>query len=446
MKASSAVRDHRPAAPDDPFADLHPPLGAAAAVVEASRCLYCHDAPCIRACPTGIDIPTFIHQIRTDNLEGSALTILDANIMGGTCARACPTEILCEQACVLNGAEDKAIEIGRLQRHAVDHLLAAGKPHPFIRAAASGKRLAVVGAGPAGLAFAHRAAMLGHEVTVFEGRPKPGGLNEYGLAAYKMVDDFAQAEVDFLLGVGGIRVELGKRLGAGLTIDGLRHDHDAVFLAVGLDAAPGLGIPGEGDRRVRDAIDFIAELRQTEPKSRMKVAREAVVIGGGNTAIDAAIQAKKLGAAMVTLVYRRGRAQMGATAREQDLALRNGVILREWARPIAIEEAGKGLDVVFEETRLDGGRVIGTGATFRLAAGLVLKAIGQTMLPRGLEGVDLERGRIRVDADYRTSLEDVFAGGDCIGSTVDLTVQAVEDGKRAAHAVDAWLRGDGGGI
>ena len=213
----------------DNFADLHPPFSPTQAMAEAARCLYCYDAPCVKACPTAIDIPGFIHRIRSGNLDGSAKTILSANIMGGTCGRACPTEVLCEQACVLNGRDDQPVKIGQLQRHAVEHLIESGAGHPFRRAPPTGRRLAVIGAGPAGLSFAHRAAMLGHGVTVFEAKPKPGGLNEYGLAAYKMAEDFAQKEVAFLLGIGGIVIEYGKALGPALTLDALRQRFDGGY-------------------------------------------------------------------------------------------------------------------------------------------------------------------------------------------------------------------------
>jgi glutamate synthase (NADPH/NADH) small chain len=425
----------------DNFADLHPPLGAAKADVEANRCLYCYDAPCVRACPTGIDIPRFIHQIRTSNLDGSARTILSANILGGTCARACPTEILCEQACVLNAGEDAPIAIGALQRHAVDHLLAKRCAHPFRRAADSGKRIAVVGAGPAGLSFAHRAAMLGHAVTVFDAKPKSGGLNEYGLAAYKMTDDFAQREVAFVLGIGGIDLQHGHALGEQLQLVQLRSDFDAVFLAIGLGGSNALGVPGENLPGVRDAIDFIEELRQAPDKSRVRIGDDVVVIGGGNTAIDAAVQARRLGARRVTLAYRRGGAQMGATAWEQELARSNGVVVELWAAPKAIAGDRHVESATFERTQLRDGRLVGTGETFTVSADCVLKAIGQNLLADELAGLERANGKIHVDAQFRTSLDGVYAGGDCIVSGLDLTVQAVEDGKRAAHSVDAWLRG-----
>ena len=427
-----------PAEVEANFADLHPLLTPGQAAVEAARCLYCYDAPCVKACPTAIDIPGFIHRIRSGNLEGSARTILSANIMGGTCGRACPTEVLCEEVCVMNARGEEAVKIGALQRHAVEHLIAQAGEHPFPRSPASGKHLAVVGAGPAGLSFAHRAAMLGHQVTVYEARPKPGGLNEYGLAAYKMANDFAQKEVDFLLGIGGISIEYGKALGRDLTLDDLSKAHDAVFLGLGTGAVNALALPGGDLAGVENALTFIEILRQAKDKAALKVPANVVVIGGGNTAIDAAVQAKRLGAQTVTLVYRRGEMDMSATTWEQDLARINDVVVRLWAMPVRFEGDGHVARAVFETTALVNGKLAGTGETFTVAADLVLKAIGQALEP--LAGVAVENGKIAVGADFQTSLPGVFAGGDCITSGEDLTVQSVEDGKRAAIAVDAYVR------
>lgn len=421
------------------FGDLHPPLGVAQAAVDAARCIYCYDAPCVAACPTGINIPTFIHQIRSGNLDGSARTILSANIMGGTCARACPTEVLCEGACVVNHTEGAPVKIGLLQRHAVDHLMAKGGEHPFKRAQESGLRLAVIGAGPAGLSFAHRASMLGHKATVFERDEKPGGLNEYGLAAYKMVDDFAQREVAFLLGIGGIDIKTGKALGENLALDDLRKEYDAVFIGAGLTRPARLDAPGVKFKGVRDALDFINEIRRARDKSKVAVGRDVVVIGGGNTAIDAAVQAKRLGAENVALVYRRGQEQMSATAWEQGLASSNGVVFRHWSAPIAFTGEGAVASVEFARTRLAGGKLVVTDETYALPCDMALIAIGQELDQRALAGLAVERGKVVVDATYQTSLPGVYAGGDCIGSGEDLTVQAVEDGKRAAIAVDAAL-------
>ena len=230
------------------FADLHPPLTAHEAFVESDRCYFCYDAPCVTACPTGIDIPMFIRQIHADNASGAATTIFDQNILGGMCARVCPTETLCEQACVRNTGEDKPVRIGELQRVATDHAMTKGA-QPYSRSAPTGRKIAVVGAGPAGLSCAHRLAMHGHEVTIFDAREKPGGLNEYGIAAYKTVDEFAQREVDFILSIGGITIETGKALGSDFSLADLRQQYDAVFLGMGLAGVNGLCIDRRGPGR-----------------------------------------------------------------------------------------------------------------------------------------------------------------------------------------------------
>jgi glutamate synthase (NADPH/NADH) small chain len=286
---------------DDNFTDLHPPLSRSEALIEADRCYFCYDAPCTQACPTGIDIPAFIQKIRSDNIRGSAKTILTENIMGGMCARVCPTEVLCEEACVRNTHEDKPVEIGLLQRYATDPILEAGT-QLFARAESSGKRVAVVGGGPAGLSCAHRLAMLGHEVKVFNRDPRRGGLNEYGIAAYKTVDDFAQREIDWILSIGGIEVEDEVELGKDFSLSALRHAYDAVFLGIGLALVNDLNIDNEDLPGVENATDYIAELRQAEDKSALPVGRNVVVIGGGMTAIDIAVQSKRLGAEKVDLV------------------------------------------------------------------------------------------------------------------------------------------------
>ncbi|MCY4600527.1 MAG: NAD(P)-dependent oxidoreductase, partial [Acidobacteria bacterium] len=379
---------------DEKFADLHAPYSNHEAAVAAGRCYFCHDAPCVAACPTTIDIPLFVRQIATGVARAAAKTIFDQNILGGMCARACPTETLCEQACVREAAEGKPVEIGRLQRHATDQLMARGG-HPYRRAAPSGRRVAVVGAGPAGLACAHRLALNGHAVTLFDARPKAGGLNEYGIASYKTVDDFAAREVDWLLGVGGITVELGKRLGANLTLDGLARDYDAVFLGIGLTGVNALGIAGDAAENVRDAIDFIAELRQAADLAELPVGRRVVVIGGGMTAVDAAVQAKLLGAEDVAMVYRRGRDTMSASGFEQQLATSKGVRIITNARPLRMVTDGAVQAVEFAYTEDVPGGFRDTGETFRLPADQVFKAIGQR-LDGAPGGVALEGGRIRV--------------------------------------------------
>ncbi len=446
--ASSAASDIAPgrldaAALEANFGDLHPALSRHEARVEADRCYFCYDAPCQQACPTSIDIPLFIRQIAADNPLGAARTILDANIMGGMCARVCPTETLCEEACVREHAEGKPVRIGLLQRHAVDAQMATGA-YPYARGTPTGKRVAVVGAGPAGLACAHALAVAGHGVTVFEAREKPAGLNEYGIAAYKTPNDFAAKEASFILAIGGIEVRHGVALGRDFLLDELLRDYDAVFLGIGLGATNKLGLQGEGSlANVVDAVDWIAELRQTPDLTKLPVGRRVVVIGGGMTAVDAAVQSKRLGAQSVTLAYRRGIADMKASAFERELAQTNGVTIEPWAKPVGLEGRGGAVSgVLFERTRVENGALAPAGETFRIEADVVFTAIGQKGAP-GLFGVripELKDGKLVVDATRRTSLERVWAGGDCIAGGLDLTVSAVEDGKQAARAIDAALR------
>ena len=429
------------------FSDLHPPLDGHQALVEADRCYFCHDAPCTIACPTSIDIPMFIRQIQSGNPKGSAATILGQNIMGGMCARVCPTETLCEEVCVRNTAEDKPVQIGLLQRFATDTLFQDGE-QIFERKVPSGKRVAVVGGGPAGLACAHALAVEGHEVTVYDARPKLGGLNEYGIAAYKTVDSFAQREVDYILSLGGIVVEGGKALGRDVTLEQLRDDFDAVFLGLGLGAVNALGIEGEEMDGVMDAVEYIADLRQSDDLSTLPVGRRVVVIGGGMTAIDIAVQTKRLGAEEVTIVYRRGEADMKASAYEREVAQTSGVAIRTWATPSRVlGEGGRANGVEFEYGEPDGsGGLRGTGERFSLPADMVFKAIGQAFVPGSVNGsgetLTLNRGRLVVDQERRTSLPDVWAGGDCVEGGQDLTVAAVEDGKVAARSIHQVLTGD----
>ena len=426
----------------DNFADVHPPLTAHEAQVAADRCYFCYDAPCVTACPTEIDIPLFIRQIANDDTGGAARTIFEQNIMGGMCARVCPTEQLCEGACVREAAEGKPVQIGLLQRHATDTLMDAGI-HPFRRAEATGKRIAVVGAGPAGLSCAHRLAVHGHDVTVFEAKPKPGGLNEYGIATYKTVDGFAQEEVDWLTAIGGITIEYGRALGQDLTLSGLRDDFDAVFLGVGLGGVNALRLDGDATEGVEDAVDFIARLRQADDKASVPVGRDVVVVGGGMTAIDCAVQAKLLGAETVTLAYRRGRDAMGASRHEQDLATAAGVAIRTNLRPHALQtEDGRVSLIELEYTRDGEGGLEGTGEVLELPADQVFRAIGQTLTLDGesAETLELVAGRIAtVGAHGQTRVEGVYAGGDCTAGGDDLTVTAVAQGRDAAEAMHAWL-------
>ncbi|CDZ69444.1 NADPH-dependent glutamate synthase beta chain-like oxidoreductase [Neorhizobium galegae bv. orientalis] len=417
------------------FADLHPRLGRHEALVESDRCYFCYDAPCMTACPTSIDIPLFIRQIQTGNPIGSAKTIFDQNILGGMCARVCPTETLCEQACVRNTAEDKPVEIGKLQRYSTDIAMEQGRQF-YSRKAPTGKTIAVVGAGPAGLAAAHRLAMHGHSVTILEAREKAGGLNEYGIATYKAVDDFAAREVDYVTAIGGIEIVNGQALGRDFSLSDLSAKYDAVFLGMGLAGVNGLGIEGESLTGVEDAVDFIAALRQANDKSVLPIGRRVVVLGGGMTAIDAAIQSKLLGAEEVTICYRRGKDNMNASPYEQDLATANGVIIRHWLAPKSIiGKDGKVAGIEVEYTAIRDGKLIGTGETGVIAADQIFKAIGQTFSASGLGALQFEKGKIVVDGEGRTSIKGVWAGGDCIGTGEDLTVSAVAQGRDAAESI-----------
>ena len=421
----------------DNFSDLEPPFDAHEAVVAADRCYFCHDAPCITACPTEIDIPLFIRQIQAGQPEGAARTILNQNILGGMCARVCPTETLCEEACVRELAEGKPVEIGRLQRYATDSLMARGI-HPYERAAPTGKRVAVVGAGPAGLACAHRLAMHGHDVVLMDARERIGGLNEYGIAAYKTAGDFAQAEVEWLLRIGGIETRTGVRLGRDVSLEDLRADYDAVFLGMGLAGVNALGVEGETREGARDAVDFIAELRQADDLTKLPIGRHVVVIGGGMTAVDAAVQSKLLGAEAVTMVYRRERDRMSASEHELDHAATAGVRIITNAQPVAVHGNGAVREVEFAYTRDGANGLESTGETFRLPADQVFKAIGQTL--EGVpEGLTLAHGKIAVTGPGRTGLEGVWAGGDCTAGGEDLTVTAVAQGRDAAEDMHAAL-------
>ncbi len=423
------------------FSDLHPLLDRHEAHVEADRCYFCYDAPCMNACPTSIDIPLFIREISTGNPLGAAETIFEQNILGGMCARVCPTEQLCEEACVREAAEGKPVKIGQLQRYATDAAMAEDKQF-FARAPATGKRIAVVGAGPAGLACAHRLALHGHQVVIFDGRPKAGGLNEYGIATYKTPDGFAQAEVDYVLSIGGISVELGQRLGRDFSIDDLRQKYDAVFLGIGLGGVNALRVEGEeeGVEGLENAVDFIAALRQADDLSTISVGRRVVVIGGGMTAIDAAVQSKLLGAEEVTICYRRGQEHMNASQFEQDLAASKGVVIRHWLAPRRLlRDGGKVTGIELEYTELRDGKLVGMGHTMTIAADQVFKAIGQSLEERWAEGMELVGGRIRTDAEGRTSRDGVWAGGDCIEAGDDLTVTAVAQGRDAAESINQAL-------
>jgi len=428
---------------DENFGDLHPPLNKHEARVEADRCYFCYDAPCMNACPTEIDIPLFIRQISTDNPLGSAKTIFDQNILGGMCARVCPTETLCEEVCVRETAEGKPVKIGELQRFATDVAMRENAQF-YVRAPESGKKIAIIGAGPSGLACAHRLATYGHGVTILEAREKSGGLNEYGIAAYKSIDGFAASEVAYVLSIGGIEIKHDQRLGDNCHLSQLAKDYDAVFIGAGLGGANTLF--DDDVTGLDDAIDFISDLRQSDDLTKLPIGRNVVVIGGGMTAIDAAVQAKLLGAEVVTLCYRRGKEAMNASEFEQDLATSKGVTIRHWLQPKSLVADGSKLSAIeMEYTTNAGGKFSGTGEIVTLPADQVFSAIGQFFLPSIFDGSDdipdLQSGRIKTNDNCKTSLSNVWAGGDCVAGGDDLTVSAVADGRDAAENIHQTLTG-----
>jgi dihydropyrimidine dehydrogenase (NAD+) subunit PreT len=427
------------------FADMPPPLAVDEARVEAARCVFCFDAPCTRACPTHIDVPRFIRQILHRDEIGAAMTILDANIFGGSCARACPTEVLCEGACVDHMLMKAPVQIGRLQRFACD--TAAAREVRFFEAGPpTGKRVGVVGSGPAGLSCAHELRRLGHDVVVFEARDVPGGLDTLGIAAYKISTEFALAEIEQIRRIG-IEIELGHRV-AGDEVRAMLGTFDAVFLGIGLGRTAPLSIEGEELGGVWEALDFIFQTH-TKPFTECVVGRNVVVIGAGNTAIDVATAARRLGAEAVTIAYRRSEALIPAFAYEYQLAKSDGIRFEWFAQPARIlGGGGAATGVEFLRTELEdpnsrSGRVRTLpGSSFILPADMIVKALGQEPLVDLLAAVpDLrcERGRIRVDrATGATSVPGLFAGGDCLRNGGEV-VDAVQDGKIAARGIHAAL-------
>ena len=419
-----------------------PPLTRIEAAVEAARCLMCYDAPCTHACPTHIDIPKFIKKIATENLRGSARTILESNLLGATCARVCPVQELCEGACVL-GAEHKPIAIGRLQRHAMDFVYAKGIDM-FRPGKATGKKVAVIGAGPAGLSCAGELSKCGHSVTLFERRDLAGGLSTYGIIGLREPVEVARAEVTMIEKLG-VKVETGRELGTNLSLADLQANFGAVFLSVGLGSTPGLGIPGE--EHIIDGLEYIEQSKLDAPN--LVIGRSVVVIGAGNTSIDCATIAKRLGASQVTMVYRRTENEMTAYAHEYDFIKREGVSFCFLTQPVRVHTEN-GTVKSLECLRMSLGPADTTGrpaprpvagSEFFLAADQVVKAIGQhkPSLASQLK-LKTERGFIQVNAGFETSLPGVYAGGDCIRARgAASTVMAVQDGKLAARSIHERL-------
>jgi len=427
------------------FADINPPFTETQALAEASRCLFCYDAPCIQACPTRIDIPSFIKKITTQNLKGSARTIFDANILGHSCARVCPVEALCEGACVLNQEHKRPVMIGALQRVATDHVMKKGIP--VLRAGRpNGRRVSLVGAGPASFGCAAELAKMGYACLIHDKRTVPGGLNTHGIAAYKMRAQEALKEVDIVRGLG-VEIRGGVEVGKDVTVEDLRRGADALFLGIGLGATEPLRIPGEDLPGVVDAIRFIDRVKN-EPFRKVDVGRTVVVIGAGNTSVDAATQAKRLGAENVLVVYRRGPEDVPAYHYEFELAKADGAVYVYYAAPVRFVGNGAltALECVRTEVAADerGRRAVKPvpGSEFQIPCDMAITAVGQAKavewLNRNFRGLALEGGRVKVDAEGRTSVKGLYAGGDCINGGKEV-VNAVAEGKAAARAIDRDL-------
>ena len=423
------------------FAEIHPPLGSQAAVVEANRCLFCFDAPCMAACPTHIDVPKFIKKIASGNLRGSSLAILDSNILGLSCSRVCPVDVLCEGACVMHKYNKQPIEIGRLQRHAMDHFYSNGARLPVSAAAERSQRIACIGGGPASLSCAAELRHQGFQVTVFDARPQAGGLNTYGVAEYKLRPVDSQLEVEMIRSMG-VKMEHGVDVGTSMPLDQIEAEFEAIFLGLGLGPTEPLAIPGEDSPAVVDALHFIAAYKTGIDTD---VGRRVVVVGGGNTAIDAANAATLLGAEEVHLLYRRGESEMPAFAFEYKHAKQLGIQFHWLTQPVAIHATS------VECVRMELGAPDKTGrrrpqpvagSNFHIQCDMVIPSIGQTKLLRFLQqarGVELRNGAVVADqATGQTSNPKYFAGGDCVNGGREV-VDAVAEGKRAALGIATWL-------
>ena len=428
------------------FSDIHPPFeNLTAALVEANRCIFCYDAPCMKSCPTSIDVPKFIKQISTENIKGSAHTIFTANILGGGCSKVCPVEKLCEGACVYNLMEEEPIQIARLQRFSTEKAIIEKWPL-FQRKPSTGRKVAVIGAGPAGLSCAHMLSREGIDVTIFEKEAKGGGLMTYGIAAYKVTNQFCEEEVDYVLSLGGIKIRYNQELGNNVKLADLQVLYDAVYIGIGVGLARQLAIPGEELEGVVDAISFIYNLR-SKPFQEVLVGENVAVIGMGMTAIDAATQAKRLGAKQVTMLYRRTHAEMPCTQTELNIAKLDGCNIIWLASPKEIiGQNGKVAKLVCNtmvlgEADASGRRSpIETGETIILNVDMVIKATGQIPFENLVDGNNIQHqnGKITTDKNGVTSLNGVFAGGDCVNGGKEV-VDAVQAGKDGAKGILEYL-------
>jgi dihydropyrimidine dehydrogenase (NAD+) subunit PreT len=421
------------------FPDLHPPFDRQAAIPEANRCLFCFDAPCMVACPTHIDVPKFIKKIASGNLHGSAKAILEANVLGASCSRACPVDVLCEGACVLHRYNKQPIEIGRLQRFAMETFHASGAPLPYALAPETGKKVALIGAGPASLACAAELRRHGIAASIYDARPLPGGLNSYGIAEYKLTLHASLKEIELIADLG-VDFHFNTIVDAAKLAE-LERTHDAVFFGLGLGAIHRLGVANEGLEGVTNALDFIAGYKTG---AILKAPTRVAVVGAGNTAIDAAIAAVRLGAEEVTMIYRRGPAQMSAFTFEYEHARQEGVRFLWHVQPTGIlgADAVEAITLTALQPSEDGSLVLNPAAAFDLPVDLIVLAIGQATHADTLAeaaSVKTERGRILIDrASGQTSKPMYFAGGDCTNGGREV-VDAVADGKRAGLGIAAWL-------
>jgi len=432
---------------EENFADIRPPFeNKTAAVVEANRCIFCYDAPCTKSCPTSINIPKFIKQISTDNVKGSARTIFESNIMGAGCSKVCPVEKLCEGACVYNLLEEEPIQIARLQQYSTMKALDENW-QLFQRKPSNGKKVAIVGAGPAGLSCAYVLAREGVEITIYEKESKGGGLMTYGIAAYKVTPQFCEDEVNYITAIGGIEIKYNQELGKNLSLADLQKNYDAVYLGIGVGVARQLDIPGEELNGVVDAIKFIYDLRD-KGYPAIPVGDKVAVIGMGMTAIDAATQAKRLGAKEVTMVYRRTQEEMPCTEYELNIAKLDGCEIIWLASPKEVKgENGKVKGLVCSVMKLGepdtSGRrsPIDTGETITLDVDMVIKAAGQVPFEELVKnnGINNKGGKIVIDTNCTTNIKGVFAGGDAVNGGKEV-VDAVQAGKDGAKAILNYLQ------
>lgn len=439
---------------EENFADIHPPYeNKTAAQVEANRCLFCYDAPCTKSCPTSIDVPKFIKQISTDNIKGSAHTIFSSNIMGAGCAKVCPVEKLCEGACVYNLLEEEPIRIARLQRYSTEIAMEKNwqlferktLPNPP-SGDGGGKKIAIVGAGPAGLSCAHVLSREGIDVTIFEKESKGGGLMTYGIAAYKVTPQFCEDEVNYILSIGGIEIKYNQELGKDFTLAQLKKDYDAVYLGIGVGVARQLDIPGEKLEGVVDAISFIYDIRDKGYPS-VPVGDKVAVIGMGMTAIDAATQAKRLGAKEVTMIYRRTQEEMPCTEVELNIAKQDGCQITWLASPIKIKGSQKKVKQLvcsvmkLGEPDASGRRSpVDTGEIFTLDVDMVIKAAGQVPFEKIVKKykLDNKNGKLVINENCATNIKGVFAGGDAVNGGKEV-VDAAQAGKDGAKAILEYL-------